>query len=165
MSTIILYREDDRYRGYHKKKELPFRPGQRIQFMTGARLRSMHPNYLRRGWYEAARSQTISIAHLHPGSNLVLGYLRVKDGEETFTEATQLIDIAPLALSFGMEKAWDNYDATIAWLRPFCFERPRGGQSKAKSLVLPATSPTAVWSGTGGYWVECDVNDAILVPS
>ena len=32
-------------------------------------------------------------------------------------------------------------------------------ESSKGSDIIPVHNPTVVWPGTGGYWMECDIND------
>ena len=32
-------------------------------------------------------------------------------------------------------------------------------ETKGNHELIPVYNPSVIWAGTGGYWVECDIND------
>ncbi len=153
-NRIANIQPDDHFRGYVDKSTLPFRPGQKVRIPVGARLFSTHPQ--RPDWYEAGRTQMITVHHVLPGSELPIGDLTTEDGVETFRHTAKLSEVIRYAEDWGMKYAGQDEDVTFAWLLPFCIVR-----EVSKSVVLPTANAAVCWAGRGGYWVECDINDVV----
>ena len=150
------------YEGYCETKTLPYKRGQMVTILRGTTLRSKHPQ--KKGPYAATRKQTVKIHHFGCGSTLSLGTEYVDpDGTTKFYCLQRQKDVAHYGKRLGYEgDTWKP--AFIEWLRSKCVRVQRGSgnyDGKVYDLKLHYENPTVCWPGTGGYWIEADINDVL----
>ncbi len=123
---------DKLYEGYHADADLPFKKGDRVRVKKGARLFSTHPQ--KGGYYESYRSQVVTVKHMMRGQTYMPPH--ITEGERDRLElkgfGEQLAEMDRLRKT-DMQ-AWHNFR-------------------------IHTRNPRVVWAGTGGYWIEADVND------
>lgn len=145
-------------RGFHAALPDWAAKGHRVRFPKGTTLRSLHPQ--RKGPYMAARAQIVTVHHTLPGMTVRIGTV-YSDGH--FAPEQRLKDVADYAKRLGMENPWRDADATFAFLRQHAEERPHRLNAKLTEVVLHVENPKVCWPGSGGYWVEAEINDCTPV--
>ncbi len=118
------------YEGYCK---VPFDRGQKVRIRKGAMVISTHPQ--KPDPYPLARSQVVTVHHIMPGQTY---------DNLTITER----DIDWLELK--------GYGEQLEELFRLREERDIDGLEEFRIHTL---NPRVVWTGSGGYWFEADVND------
>lgn len=123
------------YIGFHTHSTLPEMKGTKVRIPKGTMLRSMHPS--KDGWYENGKTMTITAHHVLNGVSLPvydLLYQRGKYGSEY--PAHSNVD-------------WDEVEKLM--------------ENNGSNHLYPTENPRVVWAGTGGYWVEADINDVEII--
>ena len=113
--------------------DLPFDKGARVRVNRGARLVSSHPR--KDGWYKAQRSQVVTIHHIMPGQSYTDLTISERDMDRLVTK---------------------GHGEKIAELKRL---REASDHKALKEFRIHTLNPRIVWVGTGGYWVEADIND------
>ena len=122
------------YEGFHEEADLPVKRGDRVRVRKGAKLISTHPK--KGGEYEAYRSQVVTVHHIMPGQSYDGILTESQRGWlETKGFSEQLAEMDRLRTED--QAAWNDYR-------------------------IHTKNPRVVWAGTGGYWIEADINDVEL---
>lgn len=123
-----------KYLGYHKDEDLPFKKGQEVWIPRGTVVRSTHPDLKEK---ILTRGQRVQIHHLLPGQTYPLSekeYLR-RHGR---TDA-------------------DSFPEVTVTLH-------KGTDQEYSYQGIATMNPAVCWPGTGGYWMEVDINDVQELP-
>lgn len=68
----------------------------------------------------------------------------------------RLKDVAHIATKLGMANPWANEDKTFQFLMGFA-------ETINREVILHTQNPEIVWAGSGGYWVQADINSVVPV--
>jgi len=128
-----------KYKGFHTDSAPPIKPGTKVRVPKGTMLRTTHPS--KDGWYENGKTRTVTAHHVINGISTPvreLLYQRDRYGDDDPTLR-------------GVD--WDEVkrimeDATM---------------DTYQNKMYPTVNPHVVWPGTGGYWVEADINDVEII--
>lgn len=146
--------------GFHKWL-LPVAPKMRVRIKKGTQLRSTHPQ--RHGTFEAGRTYTVTVHHVLPGQTYTVG--SVYDDGRAVLNGTHWRDLYHLCQSLGIDYPYGsvkNDECLLSELRKTgLLEVVEKGHHQ--SLRLHTQNPKVRWAGSGGYWVEADINDVEVV--
>lgn len=153
---------------YGRKSEIPVTAGMKVRIPKGATLRSMHPS--KNGPYPATRTQIVTVHHLLYGCSVTLGH-KWPGRDEVQWSGHREKDLLGYCRKLGIEYDYRqaSINAAIAELYSRCVERqsdwPMVGPNKGQGIdmVLHLDNPAVRWPGSGGYWVECDVNEVEII--
>lgn len=143
----------DKIIGYHDGP-LPYKKGDTVRIKKGTALRSTRSGQTE---FTCGRTYTVKVNHTLHGRSIRIGYRRY-DPEGTVTEEDISFELRSdrntcLHL-FGSD--------TLEVLLPHAVERSHYDYedgSRYVDLYIPVDNPSVRWVGSGGYWMEADIND------
>ena len=126
------------YFGHHRLEDLPVKQGDTVIIPKGTRIKSMHPRD-RGNERIAGKTFKVKVHHLCTGSSCSM------DGLSVNKDWLHGMGKWPMALAMEEEAR----------------EKMTGAERWETRVAL--TNPQVTWAGEGGYWMDADINDVLLL--
>jgi hypothetical protein len=124
-----------KYVGFYTDVALPVKPGTKIRIKKGTLIKSMHPS--KDDWYECGKTMTVTAHHVLNGIST--------PAYELLYQRRRYGDDQPMHRNVD----WDEVENLM--------------DSNGSNKMYPVENPRVVWAGTGGYWIEVDINDVEIL--
>lgn len=152
MDKMNIVREG-KFRGWYEYHELPVKRGQYVTIKKGTTVDS-RTNPSDKGPRAAGRTYEVKVDHVLPGRAICIGhYWPEKDHLGLHRMEGKYLE--PFRHAYGIEKLED--------LIFYCQIREYKATTGATyyGLFVPIENPKVCWAGSGGYWMEADINDVV----
>lgn len=153
MTTPSRIVREGECRGYYEPSELPIKCGDTVRVKRGTVVKRLF-----HGEKRAKQTYTITVDHVLSGRAMNVGTFHPADDQgpdrlalmsfrEKYSE--------PFARIYGTH----NLEALVFYM--VAVPRITVSGKVYYSLFLPLSNPEVRWAGSGGYWMEADINDIL----
>lgn len=139
--------------GYHE--DLPIKPGMKVKIPKGTAIRTTGPHPKA----PARRSLTVTVNHTLPGQTITVGHYYVASETWYWTEREK--DLYWVMRQMGLPHSTKaEREAALETIKAEAMKNLEDtwGHGKVMSARLHTQNPSVRWVGSGGYWMEADIN-------